>query len=318
MSTAPRFLGVDVSKDQLDVASRPDGALSRHPNTPAGIADLVDRLRADPPELIVLEATAGLERPLAVALGEAGLPARVVQPGRVRHFALAVGQLSKTDALDARVLAHYAEAVHPEARALPDEKTRALQALLDRRRQLVAIRSAERDRLRQAPTAAVRGTIEALIAHLEAAIDRLDGEAAAALEADADWRLRNELLRSVPGVGPQTSRTLLGSLPELGSLSRRQVAALAGLAPRARDSGAIRGARSIFGGRAEVRSTLYMAALSAARYNPELRAFYRRLRAAGKVAKVALVAVARKLLTILNAIARDGKPWEPKMAEAAG
>lgn len=318
MSTAPRFVGVDVSKDWLDVASRPDGGASRHPNTPQGIAALVDRLRAGPPALVVLEATAGLERPLAVALGEAGLPARVVQPGRVRHFALAVGQLSKTDALDARVLAHYAEAVHPEARALPDEKTRALQALLDRRRQLVAIRSAERDRLRQAPTDAVRASVAALVAYLDAEVERLDGEAAKALEADADWRLRDELLRSVPGVGPQTSRALLGSLPELGSLSRRQVAALAGLAPRARDSGSVRGVRSIFGGRAEVRCALYMASLSAARYNPELRAFYRRLRAAGKVAKVALVAVARKLLTILNAIARDQRPWQPKMTGAAG
>jgi transposase len=318
MSTAPRFVGVDVSKDWLDVASRPDGDTSRHPNTPQGIAALVDRLRADPPGLIVLEATAGLERPLAVALGEAGLPARVVQPGRARHFARAVGQLSKTDALDARILAHYAEAVHPEARALPDEKTRALQALLDRRRQLVAIRSAERDRLRQAATDAVRASVEALVAYLDGQIERLDAGAAAALEADPDWRLRDGLLRSVPGVGPQTARTLLGSLPELGSLSRRQVAALAGLAPRARDSGSVRGARSIFGGRAEVRSALSMASLSAARYNPELRAFYRRLRAAGKAAKVALVAVARKLLTILNAIARDKRPWEPGMAGAAG
>lgn len=317
MSTV-RFIGVDVCKDWLDVASRPDGLIARYPNTPDGIAELIHRLTRQPPELIVLEATGGLERPRAVALGEAGLPGRVVQPGRVRHFARAVGQHSKTDVLDARVLAHSAEAVHPEARALPDEATRALQALLDRRRQLVAIRVAEQSRLSQAATSAVRGTIEALIAYLTAQIDRLDGEVAAALEAAPEWKLRDEILRSVPGVGPQTARTLLGSMPELGTLSRQQIAALAGLAPRARDSGSSRGVRAIFGGRAEVRAGLYMAALTAARSNPVLKAFYARLREAGKAAKVALVAVARKLLTILNAMIRDRKAWEPKMTTATG
>ncbi|MGZ3302840.1 MAG: IS110 family RNA-guided transposase [Isosphaeraceae bacterium] len=306
-----RFLGIDVCKDWLDVASRPDGAIARYPNTPAGISELIEGHKDAPPELIVLEATGGLERPLAVALGDAGLPARVVQPGRVRHFARALGQHSKTDALDAQVLAHYAEAVHPEARALPDEATRALQALLDRRRQLVAIRAAELSRLPQATTHAVRRTIEALVAYLTAQIETLDGEVTTALEADPAWKLRDEILRSVPGVGPQTARTLLGSMPELGVLTRQRIAALAGLAPRARDSGPHRGARTIFGGRAEVRTGLYMAALSASRYNPNLKAFYARLRGAGKPTKVALVAVARKLLTILNAMIRDLKPWEP-------
>jgi transposase len=315
MGTA-RFLGIDVCKDGLDVASRPDGLVSRHRNTPEGIAALVASLKADPPELIVLEATGGLERPLAVALGEAQLPARVVQPGRVRHFARALGQHSKTDVLDAKVLAHYAEAVHPEARALPDEATRALQALLDRRRQLLAIRVAEQSRLPQAATAAVRGTIEALVAYLAAQIEKLDGEITATLEAAPEWKLRDEILRSVPGVGPQTARTLLGSMPELGTLSRQQIAALAGLAPRARDSGSRRGVRTIFGGRAEVRTSLYMASLAATRYNPSLKAFYARLRGAGKAAKVALVAVARKLLTILNAMIRDKKGWEPNMTTA--
>ncbi len=315
---ATRFLGIDVCKDWLDVASRPDGLVARHPNTPEGIADLIEGLKADPPVLIVLEATGGLERPLAVALGEAKLPARVVQPGRVRHFARALGQHSKTDVLDARVLAHYAEAVLPEARALPDEATRALQALLDRRRQLMAIRISEQSRLPQATTPAVRGTIEALIAYLAAQIEKLDGEVTAALEAAPEWKLRDEILRSVPGVGPQTARTLLGSMPELGTLSRQQVAALAGLAPRARDSGSSRGARTIFGGRAEVRAGLYMASLAATRYNPALKAFYARLRVAGKPAKVALVAVARKLLTILNAMVRDKKVWEPNMTTAIG
>lgn len=315
MGTA-RFLGIDVCKDWLDVASRPDGSVARHPNTPAGITALIAGLKADPPELIVLEATGGLERSLAVALGAAELPARVVQPGRARHFARALGQHSKTDVLDARVLAHYAEAVHPEARALPDEATHALQALLDRRRQLVAIRVAEQSRLPQAATAAVRSTIEALVAYLAAQIEKLDDEITATLAAAPEWKLRDEILRSVPGVGPQTARTLLGSMPELGTLSRQQIAALAGLAPRARDSGSSRGTRTIFGGRAEVRTSLYMAALAAARYNPALKAFYARLRDAGKAAKVALVAVARKLLTILNAMIRDKKVWEPNMTTA--
>lgn len=315
MSTA-RFLGIDVCKDWLDVASRPDGQVSRHPNTPEGISALIAGLKADPPQLIVLEATGGLERPLAVALGEAGLPARVVQPGRVRHFARALGQHSKTDVLDARVLAHYAEAIHPEARALPDEATRALQALLDRRRQLLAFRVAEQARLPQATTSTVRGNIEALIAYLAAQIEKLDGEITTTLEASPEWKLRDEIMRSAPGVGAQTSRTMLGSMPELGTLSRQQIAALAGLAPRARDSGSSQGARTIFGGRAEVRASLYMASLSAIRFNPPLKAFYARLRAAGKAAKVALVAVARKLLTILNAMIRDMKAWEPNMTTA--
>lgn len=318
MTQEPIFLGIDVSKDFLDVAWRPDGREARYPNTAAGIATLLAALAARPPQLIVLEATGGLERPLAVALGEAGLPARVVQPGRVRHFARAVGQHSKTDALDARVLAHYAEAVLPEARALPNEATHALRALLDRRRQLVAFRSAEQSRLRQATTATVRTNVEAMIAYLDGQVDQLDRGITEALEADADWKLREEILRSVPGVGPQTSRTLLGSLPELGRLSRQQLAALAGLAPRARDSGAVRGVRTIFGGRAEVRAGLYMAALAAARCNPELRTFYRRLRTAGKAPKVALIAVARKLLTILNAMIRDMKPWEPNLTTLGG
>lgn len=266
--------------------------------------------------MIVLEATGGWERPLAVALGEAHLPARVVQPGRVRHFARALGQHSKTDRLDARVLAHYAEAVHPEARALPDEATRALQALLDRRRQLIAIRVAEQSRLAQAATATVRGTIEALVSYLAAQVETLDGEITTMLEAAPEWKLRDEILRSMPGVGPQTARTLLGAMPELGTLSRQQIAALAGLAPRARDSGSSRGVRTIFGGRAEVRTSLSMASLAATRYNPVLKAFYARLRSTGKAAKVALVAVARKLLTILNAMIRDTKVWEPKMATA--
>jgi transposase len=316
MEIAPRFVGIDVSKAHLDVASRPDGQEFRLPNTPEGIASLVERLKALSPTLTLLEATGGLERAAAVAMAEAGLPIRIVEPGRVRHFARSIGQHSKTDALDARVLAHYADAVRPEARDLPDEETRDLQALLDRRRQLVAMRVSERNRLRQGPTAAVRSDLEAHIAYLSGQVEAMDRTIGEKLEAKAEWKLRDEILRSVPGIGAQTSRTLLGLLPELGELTGKQVSALAGLAPRARDSGTVKGARTIFGGRAEVRTALYMASVSAMRFNPELRAFYLRLRQAGKAAKVALTAVSRKLLTIANAMIRDMKPWTPKMTGA--
>lgn len=311
-----RFVGIDVSKAWLDLASRPDGHASRHPNTAAGIAALVAGLTADPPALILLEATGGLERAVAAALVEAGLPVRIVEPGRVRHFARSIGQQAKTDALDARVLAHYAEAVRPESRVLPDEATHQLQALLDRRRQLVAMRVAEQNRLGQRPTARVRVDLEAHVAYLTTQINHIDISISQSIQAVEEWRLRDEVLKSVPGVGPQTARTLLGELPELGRLTGRQMASLAGLAPRARDSGTMRGARTIFGGRAEVRTALYMASLAAVRFNPQLRAFYRRLREAGKPAKVALTAVSRKLLTIVNAMIRDMKNWEPNMATA--
>jgi transposase len=309
MQLAPRFVGIDVSKAHLDVATRPDGQEFRLPNNPEGIATLVQRLKAVPPELVLLEATGGLERAVAVALALAKLPIRIVEPSRVRHFARSIGQHSKTDTLDARVLAHYAEAVKPEARDLPDEATHNLQALLDRRRQLVENRVAEENRLGQGPTAAVRTNLEAHIAYLKGQIGLLDMAVSKAIAGDETWRLRDELLRSVPGIGPQTSAMLLGSLPELGKLNGKKVAALAGLAPRARDSGTLKGIRTIFGGRGEVRRALYMASISAMRYNPELKAFYIRLRTAGKAAKLAIVAVARKLLTIANAMIRDMKPW---------
>lgn len=317
MQTPPRFVGIDVSKAHLDVASRPDGQEFRLANNPEGIASLVARLTASPPTLILLEATGGLERAAALALAEAKLPIRIVEPGRVRHFARSIGQHSKTDALDARVLAHYAEAVRPEARDLPDEETRDLQALLDRRRQLVTMRVSEQNRLKQGPTAAIQADLKAHIAYLTDQVERMDKSIGELIEAKAEWKRRDEVLQSMPGVGPQTARTLLGLLPELGTLTGKQVSALAGLAPRARDSGTVRGARTIFGGRAEVRTALYMASVSAMRFNPELRAFYRRLREAGKAAKVALTAVSRKLLTIANAMIRDMKPWTPKMTSLA-
>jgi transposase len=313
MDPTPRYVGIDISKAHLDVASRPDAQEFRTPNTAEGIGSLVDRLKALSPALVLLEATGGLERAVAVALAEAKIPVRIVEPGRVRHFARSIGQHSKTDALDARVLAHYAEAVRPEARDLPDEETRDLQALLDRRRQLVAMRVSEQNRLKQGPTAAVQADLEAHIAYLSEQVKAMDASIGEKIEAKEDWKLRDEVLRSVPGIGPQTSRALLGLLPELGRLTGKQVSALAGLAPRARDSGTVRGARTIFGGRAEVRTALYMASVSAMRFNPELRAFYLRLRQAGKAAKLALTAVSRKLLTIANAMIRDMKHWKPKM-----
>ena len=316
MAHAPRFIGIDVSKAHLDVASRPDGRDSRHPNTPEGIAALVAGLKDAPRELIVMEAAGGLERAAAVALAAAGIPVRVVEPGRVRHFALSLGQHAKTDTLDARVLATFAEAVKPEARALPDEATHQLQSLLDRRRQLVEIRVAEENRLRQGPTAAVRANLDAHVAYLKGQIGLLDAAVSETIAADTTWRLNDKLLRSIRGVGPQTSAILLGSLPELGKLNGKEVAKLAGLAPRARDSGTSQGVRTIFGGRAELRTALYMASISAMRYNPDLKVFYQRLRDKGKAAKLAIIAVARKLLTIANAIIRDGKPWRPNQKPA--
>jgi transposase len=317
MLTAPCFIGIDVSKAHLDVASRPDGEEFRLPNTDEGIASLVVRLRPMAPALILLEATGGLERAAAVALVEAGMKVRIVEPGRVRHFARSIGQHSKTDAIDARVLAHYAEAVRPEARDLPDEETRDLQALLDRRRQLIDMRVSERNRLKQGPNAAVSADLKAHIAYLSDQVGTTDRAIGELIEAKAEWKLRDEVLRSVPGIGPQTSRSLLGLMPELGRLTGKQASALAGLAPRSRDSGTVRGARTIFGGRAEVRTALYMASVTAMRFNPVLRAFYKRLREAGKAAKVALTAVSRKLLTIVNAMLRDMKPWTPNLTGVA-
>lgn len=293
---------------------RPNGQAFRLPNNSEGIATLVEQLVALAPALVVMEATGGLERAAAVALAAAGVPLRIIEPSRARHFARSLGQHSKTDAIDARVLAHFAESVRPEARALPDEAACRLQALVNRRRQLVEIRVAEENRLRQGPTAPVRVNLEAHIAYLKGQIEQLEDAVSAAVAADETMKLRDEVLRTAPGIGRQTSAMMLGSLPELGKLNGKQISALVGLAPRARDSGEVRGARKIFGGRADVRRALYMAAVSAMRFNPVLRAFYSRLRRSGKAAKVAIVAVARKLLTIANAMVRDMTPWTAKMA----
>jgi transposase len=308
------FVGIDVSKDHLDLAIRPGGPATRHSYDPAGLAALVARLTADRPALVVVEATGSLEAPLVAALVAASLPVAVVNPRQVRDFARAIGRLAKTDAIDAGVLARFAEAVRPEARPVPEEEARELAALLSRRRQVIEIRVAERNRLHTAATAAVRADLEAHIAYLDGQVERLDGQLDEAIRASPAWLAKDQLLRGIPGIGPVASRTLLATLPELGTLGRGKIAALVGLAPMNRDSGTLRGRRTIAGGRSEVRSALYLAALSAVRYNPALKAFYGRLRAAGKPAKLALTAAAHKLLTIADAIVRTGRPWQPSPA----
>ncbi|HTO11063.1 MAG TPA: IS110 family transposase [Candidatus Binatia bacterium] len=318
MSAPVCFIGIDVSKATLDVAVRPEGGAWSAGNDDAGIAALVARLRPLGPALIVLEATGGFETAVAVALVAAGLDVVIANPRQVRDFAKATGQLAKTDGLDAHVLALFAERVRPEPRPLPDEAARGLDALLTRRRQLLEMRTAEQNRLGFATAAAVRRDIAQHIRWLERRLRDVDGDLEQVIRLSPVWRAKEDLLRSVPGVGPVVSRTLLGELPELGTLTHRQIAALVGVAPRARDSGTLRGKRIVWGGRASVRAALYMAALVASRYNPVIRTFHARLRAAGKAPKVALVACMRKLLTILNAMVRSNSHWRMPLGAGAG
>ncbi len=302
------FVGIDVSKATLDLATRPSDAVQVFANDAPGIAAVVAQLQAVAPALIVVEATGGYELPLVGAVLEAGLPIVVVNPRQVRDFAKATGRLAKTDRIDALILARFAEQVRPALRALPPPATQELAALLARRRQLVEMLTAERHRLHHA-TPAVRKNIRAHITWLERRLRDLDTELATAIRQSPVWREQETLLRSAPGLGPVVSRTLLGDLPELGTLTRRQIAALVGVAPLNRDSGTLRGRRSCWGGRAPVRTALYMAALVATKCNPLIRDFYQRLCAAGKKRKVALVACMRKLLTILNAMVKHRTPW---------
>ena len=296
MQQEATYVGIDVAKEMLDVALRPTGERWRVEHDAAGLEQLLARLQALAPALIVLEATGGLELELVAALAAAALPVVVVNPRQTRDFARATGTLAKTDALDAAVLAHFAEAVRPPQRPLSDAQTQTLRQLLTRRRQLVVMRVAEGQRLTRAG-AAVRPGIEAHIVWLEQQLSALEAELRQALQQSPVWRERDALLRSVPGVGEQLSLTLLAELPELGRLDRRQAAALVGVAPFNRDSGRLRGRRTIWGGRARVRAVLYMGALSASRHNPLIRAFYQRLLgASGKPKKVALTACMRKLL----------------------
>ena len=310
MTTAEVFIGIDVARDKLDVFVRPAGEQWQVANTETGISALVPQLRALSPTLIVLEATGGLEVALLAALGSAGLAAVAVNPRQVRDFAKAVGKLAKTDALDAQVLAHFADAVQPEVRPLPDAATLALGALVTRRRQLVEMLTAEENRRKTAP-ASIRADIQEHIAWLRKRLQGVDKELSQAVRSSSLWREREDLLRSVPGIGPVVSVTLLAELPELGTLGRKQIAALVGLAPLNRDSGTLRGKRTIWGGRASVRAALYMGALVGSRCNPVLRALYTRLVAAGKTRKLALTACTHKLLTILNAMLKQHTPWTP-------
>ncbi len=309
MDTPPLFVGIDVAKAHLDVALRPTGTHERLTNDEDGIAHLVTRLAAARPTLIVLEATGGLEVPVTAALVAAGLAVAVVNPRQVRDFAKAIGQLAKTDALDAHVLARFAEVVRPTPRPLPDADAQALAALLTRRRQVLAMLVAEQQRL---PTTLppLRPRVEAHIAWLRHERDNLDRALHQRIRQSPAWREDDDLLRSVPGVGPVLATTLIAELPELGHLDRKQIATLVGVAPLNCESGILRGRRIIWGGRAQVRAALWMGTLVAIRHNPVIRQFYGRLLAAGKPKKVALTACMHKLLTILNALLRHRTRWQ--------
>ena len=304
------WVGIDVSKAELQGALHPRREQWTTANTDAAFPALVERLRASAPALIVVEATGGLEVPLVAALGLAGLPVVVVNPRHVRDFAKAAGLLAKTDRIDAHLLALFGERMRPAPRPLRDEDTRRLEALLVRRRQLVDMLTAERNR-RGAAAAAVGARITAHITWLQKELATVDHDLDGAVRQSPLWRAKDDLLRSVPGVGRVLALSMLTQLPELGLLNRKQIAALVGVAPFNRDSGTLRGRRVIWGGRAPLRAVLYMATLVATRRNPVLAAFYQHLLAAGKLKKVALVACMRKLLTILNAMLASGTPWRP-------
>jgi transposase len=315
MSDVPCFVGIDVAKAQLDIALRPSGERWAVPNDASGVALLVDRVQTLKPTLIVLEATGGLERAVTSALATAGLPVVVVNPRQVRDVARATGQLAKTDALDARALAHFADVIRPTPRPLPDAQTQELRALLGRRQQLIGMRTAEQNRL-AGTNECLTKNITAHIMWLNADIATLDDALEALLRASPLWRENDELLQSAKGIGPVSAQTLLLELPELGTLTRQEIAALVGVAPLNCDSGTMRGKRTIWGGRAHVRTVLYMSTRVATRFNPQIKAFYQRLLAAGKVKKVALTACMRKFLTILNAMLKHRTPWQPQEVQS--
>jgi len=307
--SAGPFVGIDVSKDHLDTAVLPTGKRWCTANQDEDIQSLVKQIWSLKPKLIVLEATAMLEMPLVGALAAGGLPVAVVNPRHVRDFARASGILAKTDRIDAQILARFGEVMQPDVRPLKDKDTQELTALMTRRRQLMGMLVAEKNRLSAAPKA-VSKDIKNHIAWLEKRLWDMDDHLADTIKNSSVWREKDALLQSVPGVGPVLSTSLLAGLPELGTLNRRQIAALVGVAPFNRDSGAFRGKRSVWGGRSHLRSVLFMATLSAIRSNPVIRTFYRHLREAGKPPKVALTACMRKLLTILNAILKSQTPWK--------
>lgn len=310
----PNYVGIDVSKAWLDVGSWPDAASMRVGNDTAGVAELVERLRASQPRAVVLEASGGLETLVAGELHAAGLTVAVVNPRQVREFARSLGRLAKTDRLDALVLAQYAQSAHSNGRLLPlelpDEAQAELKALVTRRRQLIGFLVAETNRRQRAPKV-VRKSIVQTIKGLKKALAEVEQQLREVVRNSPAQQAKAQLMTAVPGVGPQLSVTLIAELPELGRLGRREIAALVGVAPHAHESGKFKGRRMIWGGRARVRTMLYMASLSAVRHNPVLRACYQGLLDRGKARKLALVACMRKLLVILNAMLRDQRPWNP-------
>jgi transposase len=306
--SSPVFVGIDVSKDRLDVHLWPSGEAFSLPHNADGLEDLATRLVGLAPELIVLEATGGFE--VAAALAGAGLRLAVVNPRQIRAFARAIGRLAKTDRLDAEVIALFAERVRPEARAIPNAQVRALADLVARRRQIIDMITAESNRQRQTHDRRLQSSLERHLAWLQHELRGIDRDLEGTVRGTPAWRETEDLLASVPGIGPITARTLIAELPELGLLDRRRIAALVGVAPINRDSGAMRGRRMIMGGRTTVRNALFMATVSATQWNPSIRVFYQRLIQAGRPAKIARVACMRKLLTILNAVLRDRHPWK--------
>lgn len=305
-----RFAGIDVSKEHLDLGLSDSDEVVRFANTERGIAELTQRLVGTAPRLVVLEATGGYETAAAASLAAAELPVVVANPRQVRDFAKATGQLAKTDQIDARVLALFAERVRPNVRQMPDDDARALAAIVARRRQILEMLVAERNRLELARPPVDRG-IRKHIRWLERQLSDVESDLDRTIRSTPAWQAKSDLLQQVPGVGPNLSRTLIAELPELGRVSHKEIAALVGIAPFPRDSGRLRGKRTTWGGRASVRAALYMSIWSATKYNPVIRPFYDRLRERGKPAKVAQVACMRKLLCILNAMARDDRDWDP-------
>jgi transposase len=306
-----KAVGIDVSKDRLDVHVLPEGIAFAVARDGKGLAELIERLRPLAPDLVVVEATGGFETVVAAALAGARLPLVVVNPAQVRHYAQALGRRAKTDPIDAAMIARFGHDTKPDLRPLPDEATQLLADLVARRRQIIEMIVAERNRERRTQVRRIKKSIARLIAALEKELAEIDTEIDTGVRGSPAWRDKEDLLASVPGVGAVTARTLIAELPELGTLDNKQIASLAGLAPYTRQSGRWKGKSMIGGGRKSVRCALFLAALVASRHNPVLKAFRDRLLAAGKPKMVALVAVARKLLTILNAILRDQKPWQP-------
>jgi transposase len=310
MDIAGTFVGIDVSKDRLDVHLHPAGEAFAAARNAQGLDQLAARLAALKPVLVAIEATGGFETIAAAHLAAAGLPVAVVNPAQVRAFATALGKRAKTDPIDALVIARFAEAARPQPKPAPDETLQALADLVTRRRQIVAMIGAEKQREKRAP-ARLRKSIVRLLKALQKELTEVEADIDDTMRGSPIWREKEDLLLSVPGIGLTTARALMADLPELGTLDRREIAALAGLAPHTRQSGQWKGRSFISGGRAAPRASLFIAAMVASRHNPPLKAFYQRLLAAGKPRKLALIALARKLLTILNAILRDKKPWQP-------